>query len=144
MSTAPDGVTRWWVRRRALVALIGVGVAALAVIVVSALNGALTYYKTPTEIEQDPGSAATVRVSGLVEVGSVHRHGQGVAFTLTDGVRSLHVVSYNAPASTFRSGQGAVVQGRIEPDGRFLAQQVIVRHSDQYEPASSASTSGTR
>jgi cytochrome c-type biogenesis protein CcmE len=116
-----------------------VAVAIIALLVVSSMKGTLSYYRTPSEIDgSPPPTGQSVRVGGLVTVGTVHYHGPVVRFVLTDGASDLDVVSRTVPPSTFRGGQGAVVVGHVLKDGLFRADSVVVRHSNEYEPATSA------
>ena len=128
-------------RRRAL--FLGlVVVAAVAVLAVAAMEGTFTYYRTPTELAAHPsGPGQSLRLSGMVVPGSVHRHGSHVRFELTDGAHDVTVRSVAAPPSDFRAGQGAVVEGVMKQPGVFQAQRVLVRHSNQYRPANSSSGS---
>lgn len=101
------------------------------------LKGALTYYETPTELDASPvASTTTVRLAGLVVAGTVRRDGGTVRFTLSDGAKDVPVVSTDTPPGTFRAGQGAVVEGHKDADGVFHADQIIVRHSNEYRPPS--------
>lgn len=126
--------------RRPTVAVLVLATALLVlagVLVAAALNHSLSYYRTPTELVSSPQGDRSVRVEGLVVAGSVHHSGARVRFVITDGAHDLHVVTTEAPPATFQAGQGAVVEGHLLPDGVFRADQVMVRHSNQYEPPGS-------
>jgi cytochrome c-type biogenesis protein CcmE len=117
----------------AIAVLAGIGLVAT-----SAMQGTLTYYKTPTDlVTRPPSSTESVRVGGLVTAGTVHHRGPVVRFVLTDGAHDLDVVTDGTPPSTFRGGAGAVVEGHVAGSGIFHATRVIVRHSNQYHPPSS-------
>ena len=131
----PDASRGRWRRRLPWLVLAAAAVVALGVLVASAFQGSLTFYRTPSELVGQPQGSSSVRVGGLVAPGSVHQHGRTISFTLTDGVQDLRVVSEDQPAGTFREGQGAVVEGHMGTDGRFDAGTVIVRHSNQYQPS---------
>ena len=124
-----------WRRRLPWLVLTAAVVAGFLVVAAAAMQGSLTYYRTPSEVVGQPQGSSPMRVGGLVAAGSVQRHGATISFTLTDGVQDLRVVSRDQPAGTFREGQGAVVEGRLGADGRFDAATVIVRHSNQYQPS---------
>ncbi|MGW0231234.1 cytochrome c maturation protein CcmE [Actinopolymorpha singaporensis] len=111
-----------------LVLVVGVGVVAA-----SGFEGTLTYYKTPTEVATQPALRDQhLRVGGLVVKGTLSGSGSAVRFELTDGAHDLDVVTDGTLPRTFRAGQGAVVEGRVDPHGRFRADRVLVRHSNQY------------
>ena len=127
-------------RRRRLPLLLLALLALVAVVLVagSGFGGALTYYKTPSELVAAPVSSTTLRLGGLVVRGSLERTGPVTTFTLTDGATDIEVVSRDQPPGTFREGQGAVVEGRLGSDGVFEADQIIVRHSNEYRPPDTA------
>lgn len=119
-----------------------VGVALVALVVLSGMNDTLTYYRTPTEIAGSPPPAGeSVRVGGLVTAGTVQHRGAVVRFVLTDGANDLDVVSRVAPPRTFRGGQGAVVEGHVLSDGVLRADRVVVRHSNEYRPPTTSAES---
>ncbi len=132
--TTTDGAGRR--RRNILRALVGLVVVAGAVVLLAgAMNGTLTYYRTPSELGRDPAAARQhIRLGGLVVAGSVEHHGPVVRFTLTDGAADVEVVTRDTPPQTFHGGRGAVVDGHLTSGGVFEATQVLVRHSDEYRP----------
>jgi len=119
--------------RRAKALLIAVAAAVLALLATAAAEGTLTYYRTPSQLVSSPTGSSSVRLGGTVVAGSIHRREGVVRFELTDGQDTVPVVAYAVPPSTFRAGQGAVVQGRMESDGTFRATSVIVRHDNVYK-----------
>jgi cytochrome c-type biogenesis protein CcmE len=125
-----------WRRGRWQLTLLGVvAAAAVALMATSSVQGAMTYYVTPTEIAADPGLArGNLRVGGMVVPGTVERSGASVQFRLTDGAHDLDVLSRDTLPETFRAGQGAVVEGTVGADGVLDADRVMVRHSNEYRP----------
>ncbi|WP_158228344.1 cytochrome c maturation protein CcmE [Pseudonocardia sp. MH-G8] len=118
--------SRWRLLVVVLVAVAGTGVLAM-----SGLQGTTVYYLTPTEIlGSDPGEH--VRLGGLVEVGTVRGTGDQVEFVLTDGTQDVLVAATVALPRVFTEGEGAVVEGTLGADGVFHADQVMVRHSNEY------------
>lgn len=123
-------------RRRAwgpwlAVAVIG---AILAWLLFSGLSSALVYYLTPTElaVRGEAAVGSPVRLGGLVLPGSVNGAATDLTFVLTDGETEITVHSTVAPTSSFREGAGAVVEGTLRPDGVFEADEVLVRHDENY------------
>lgn len=107
--------------------------AAVGVLAGAGLSGNLVYYKTTTELVTDPGlSGKRIRLGGLVLPGSVQRTADGVSFTLTDGVRDVRVINVGQPRGVFTAGQGALVEGRLGPDGVFRSDLLLVKHSNSY------------
>jgi len=115
--------------------LVGVGlVAIVGWLAFSGVGNALVYYLTPTELAAR-GEAAigqSVRLGGLVVPGSVSGSATDLTFVLTDGDTQITVHSTVAPTSSFREGAGAVVEGVLRSDGVFEADEVLVKHDENY------------
>lgn len=121
-------------RRWGLLLGVVVVVAVIGYLALSSVGNALVYYLTPTEL-LDRGSAAvgdTVRLGGLVEIGSIAGEAPNLRFVLTDGTSEIIVHATSAPTRSFREGIGAVVEGTLGADGVFEASQVIVKHDENY------------
>jgi cytochrome c-type biogenesis protein CcmE len=114
---------------------VGAGVAAIiGWLAFSGVGNALVYYLTPTELAAR-GEAAigqSVRLGGLVRPGSVSGSATDLTFVLTDGETEITVHSTVAPTSSFREGAGAVVEGVLRPDRVFEADEVLVKHDENY------------
>ena len=107
--------------------------AAVAVLAVVGLGEAAVYYRTPTEVlERPPVAGDRLRLGGLVLPGTVRSDGTTVLFELSDGVTGVTVVHRGDPSGVFQEGQGAVVEGVLGSDGRFLSDLVMVKHSNEY------------
>ncbi|MEV0809836.1 cytochrome c maturation protein CcmE [Micromonospora sp. NPDC050200] len=123
-------------RRTGRIALVGVLLAAGGVLVTSALRDTLTYYRTPDEVLTDPtATRERVRLGGEVVPGSLRRDGDLVVFRLAAGGREIAVRQRGVPPETFREGENAVVEGTLAVDGIFRADQVLVRHGNEYRPS---------
>jgi len=113
-------------------ALVGGAFAALVAI---SLSSAIVYYATPTELTADARSGG-VRLYGVVEPGSVEWAAESatVSFRVTDGTTTIPVESRSIPTGLFRDGIGVVLAGRLNGSGVFTADEVLVKHSEVYEP----------
>ena len=122
-----------------ILVLVAVVVVVVAWLAFSSVGNALVYYQEPHELlaRGDAAVGETVRLGGLVEMGSVQREAPGddyeLRFVLTDNQAAVPVVSTNAPTSSFREGTGAVVEGALDAEGTFVATQIIVKHDENYE-----------
>jgi cytochrome c-type biogenesis protein CcmE len=121
-----------------MVVLVGTLVATVGLVVAALLQHSLSYYRTPSQLTTSAPGGSDVRVEGYVVPGTVHRSGTRVVFEISDGSSQLRVVSTVAPPATFRAGQGAVVEGRLVRDGVLRADQVLVKHSNEYHAAGPA------
>jgi cytochrome c-type biogenesis protein CcmE len=108
--------------------------AVFAWLLFSGLSSALVYYLTPTELAArgDAAIGAPVRLGGLVATGSISGTATDLIFVLTDGETDVTVHSTVAPTDSFREGAGAVVEGRLRADGVFEADEVLVKHDENY------------
>lgn len=106
-------------------------------LILSAFQENLVFFHTPTEVAEGKApSGRSFRIGGLVETGSIKRAADGVTvnFVVTDTAKSIPV-SYKGPLpDLFKEGKGAVVQGKLGPDGTFIASEVLAKHDENYMP----------
>ena len=123
-------------RRRLWVVAAAAPVLALAVgLSLWAMNDSVTYFFSPSEANaQSAPSGRDVRLGGLVEAGSVVRHGADTAFSITDNAATTRVMFHGDLPDLFREGQGIVAQGSFQPDRTFVAKQVLAKHDETYMP----------
>ncbi len=112
--------------------------AALGYLIYSGMSSAVVYFVTPTELVGQ-GVAAhgrPLRLGGMVERGSLDWNPRtlDLRFRLTDGHTSVPVTHKGTPPDLFGEGQGAVVEGRLQPDGSFVASTIMAKHSEEYMP----------
>ena len=98
-----------------------------------------TYYHTISELGSLQGAALhqRMRVSGNVRTGSIE-HGVGrTDFVLEEQGKELKVsyIGRDPLPDTFKDGAQALVEGRLNPDGRFTAEQVQTKCASKYEAA---------
>lgn len=76
------------------------------------------------------------RVGGLVVDGSVRREpGElRVEFALTDLENQLPIYYDGILPDLFREGQGIIAHGRLDDTGRFVADEVLAKHDENYMP----------
>jgi cytochrome c-type biogenesis protein CcmE len=124
-------------RRPRIATLLGLAlvVAAFLVLVAISLTSALVYYVTPTELASARPST-TVRLYGVVVPGSVEWNtaSRTLAFQVTDGTTTVDVSSTALPTALFRDGIGVVLVGQATDAGHFVADELLVKHSEVYEP----------
>ena len=114
-------------------ALVVIGVAAL--LILNALNSNIALYVTPSEVAAGKSPAGQVfRIGGMVKDDSVKRDGLTVNFVITDMVKDIPVAYTGILPDLFKEGKGAVIQGRLNPDGQFIASEVLAKHDENYMP----------
>ncbi|HEX2772753.1 MAG TPA: cytochrome c maturation protein CcmE [Micromonosporaceae bacterium] len=127
------------------IAAVAVVLAAGALVVTGALRDTLTYYRTPGEVLDDPGTRRErVRLGGEVVPGSLRRSGDVLVFRLAEAGREIPVEQRGVPPETFREGEGAVVEGTLSADGVFRSDHVLVRHGNEYRPSAAPEPADAR
>lgn len=116
----------------ALVAILGAGVLAAW-----ALRSQASYFYVPSEIVVKPPEAGrAVRLGGMVERGSLRTEADGItiAFVVGDGKARVPVRFKGITPSLFVEGSGVVAEGRMAPDGMFVADNLLAKHDERYVP----------
>ena len=128
--------------RHKKLAAIGGGLAALGIIaalVLMAFEKNLVFFFTPTQVAANEAPLGrTFRIGGMVEQGSVKRHGVEVRFVVTDTAKTIPVVYRGQLPDLFREGKGVVAQGQLGTDGVFRAREVLAKHDENYMPPEAA------
>jgi cytochrome c-type biogenesis protein CcmE len=122
-------------RRIQIIALAAVALTISAVLVGYAMRDGINFFRTPTQVVENPPSPSEVfRIGGLVEEGSLVR-GQGaeVTFRVTDTNASVPVSYTGVLPDLFGEGEGTVALGSLI-DGVFVAREVLARHDETYMP----------
>lgn len=124
--------------RRLVFILLGLGLIGTAsALVLNAFQSNLVFFNTPSEVAaKTVPHGRSFRLGGLVEPGSLQRDPQGltVQFEITDTVQKVSVSYTGLLPDLFQEGKGVVAQGRLLPDGRFVAETVLARHDENYMP----------
>ena len=124
--------------------LVGCGVlllAAATALILSAFQQNLVFFLTPSEVASGQAPAdKTFRIGGLVEEGSIQRETDGITvhFAITDTAKTIPVVYTGSLPDLFKEGKGAVVQGKINSEGIFVASEVLAKHDENYMPPEAA------
>ena len=95
------------------------------------------FFYTPAEILARPDGFRdkTIRIGALVVRDSTTWDADKVLlkFRVTeDNQHTIPVVYTGVKPDMFREGQGVVVEGRMDGSGTFLANNLLVKHSEQY------------
>ncbi len=119
--------------------LIGVGVAVLTLaagLVLFALRDSIVFFHTPSDLAEKPiASGQRFRLGGLVAEGSVKRGGgTKVEFAVTDTLKTVPVSYEGVLPDLFKEGQGVVAEGKLTPEGTFIADSVLAKHDENYMP----------
>ena len=122
-------------KRAAIIVGALIAIAIAAVLILNALNSNIALYVTPSEVAAGKSPAGQAfRIGGMVKDGSVKRDGLTVHFVITDMVKDIPVAYTGILPDLFKEGKGAVIQGRLNPDGQFAASEVLAKHDENYMP----------
>ncbi|WP_174377468.1 cytochrome c maturation protein CcmE [Sphingomonas jaspsi] len=116
----------------ALVALIGAVLLAMW-----GLQDRAAYFVTPSDIAAGKGrDGAALRLGGMVVKGSLARDPDGltIRFKVSDTKKETPVLFRGITPDLFKEGNGAVAEGRLGPDGVFVADTILAKHDERYMP----------
>lgn len=127
------------VRKQRLLLVIG------GVVFVSIAVGLITYamreninlFYPPAKIAKgDVPHNRMIRGGGCVKPGSIVRSTQNldVQFLLTDGKAEVPVKYSGILPDLFAEGEAAVINGKVDSQGVFQAEQVLAKHDENYTP----------
>ncbi len=126
-------------KRLAIAGGVVVAVGAIAALVLNAFQSNLVFFYSPTQIAaKEAPSNRTFRIGGLVQEGSVKRDGVKVNFVVTDTAQTVPVSYEGILPDLFKEGKGVVAQGQLNPDGVFVAREVLAKHDENYMPPEAA------
>ncbi len=114
-------------------ALLGVA----GVFMYQALASSLVYFILPSEYAAAPENYdGRIRLGGLVEEGTMNYDNaqNQLSFSVWDGYVASPVRYSGAPPELFKENTGVVVVGHFE-DSTFISDEVLVKHTEVYEPA---------
>lgn len=124
--------------QRLTLALLAVGaIAGASGLALSALKDQASFFYAPGDVKKDglPLGHA-VRLGGMVEGGSIKRLADGVSirFVVTDGQATVPVSFRGVTPDLFREKSGVVAEGQFQPDGSFVATNLLAKHDERYMP----------
>ncbi|MFQ5760650.1 MAG: cytochrome c maturation protein CcmE [Acidiferrobacterales bacterium] len=122
-------------KRMAVIVVSVVGFTVAALFVLNAFRSNLVFFYSPSEVlAGEAPLAQRFRVGGLVEQGSVKKSGTKVDFIVTDMNKKISVHYEGILPDLFREGQGVIAQGRLTANNRFVADEVLAKHDENYMP----------
>ena len=126
-------------KRRIYFILIGLATLSTAVaLVMTAFEDNIVYFHSPTDIatRTDLQKDRRLRLGGLVKQGSWQKESDGLThkFFVTDTAHDIRVAYKGIMPDLFREGQGVVMEGRLQQDGSFRADEVLAKHDENYMP----------
>jgi cytochrome c-type biogenesis protein CcmE len=122
-------------QRMLAVTLVLIGISIATVLVLQALEENAMFFRSPSEIvngEVPEGRA--FRLGGLVVEGSFNREPGSLeaTFNVTDNISTVTVSYTGVFPDLFKEGQGMIANGSLQPDGTFIATEVLAKHDENY------------
>jgi cytochrome c-type biogenesis protein CcmE len=130
-------------QRMLAVGLAVAGIAIAAALTLRAFKENMMFYVEISDVVKgNVPDDRNFRVGGLVVENSVRRRSGelDIEFTLTDLQSELPILYSGILPDLFREGQGIIAHGRLNDDGKFVADTVLAKHDEQYMPPEVADT----
>jgi cytochrome c-type biogenesis protein CcmE len=125
--------------------LAGVGIAAVlcaVLLAMSALKEQAAYFYAPADlVDGNIPMGRPVRVGGMVKEGSIRRDADGVTinFLVADTSKATIKVRFTGiTPDLFKENGGVIAEGRFQPDGNFVATEILAKHDENYRPPEQA------
>jgi len=111
------------------------------------LKDRAAYFVTPSDIalrKAIPDKA--MRLGGMVVKGSLKREPDGltIRFIVSDTKATTPVIYRGIVPDLFREGSGVVAEGRLDPNGLFVADTILAKHDERYMPPQMANEVGSQ
>ena len=124
-------------QRLVLVVLAAAAMIGAVLLAMWGLQDRAAYFVTPSDIvaSKVPADKA-MRLGGMVVKGSLKRDADGITirFTVSDGKAETPVVFHGITPDLFKEGSGVVAEGRLDPNGLFVADNILAKHDERYMP----------
>jgi cytochrome c-type biogenesis protein CcmE len=124
-------------QRLVLVILAAAAMIGAVLLAMWGLQDRAAYFVTPSDIAASKVSTdKAMRLGGMVVKGSLKRDPDGITirFTVSDQKAVTPVVFRGITPDLFREGSGVVAEGRLDPNGLFVADNILAKHDERYMP----------
>ena len=124
-------------QRLILVALAMTALLGAVLLAMWGLQDRAAYFVTPSDIAAGKATPdKAMRLGGMVVRGSLKRDPDGVThrFMVSDTKAETPVVFRGITPDLFKEGNGVVAEGRLQPDGLFVADNILAKHDERYMP----------
>ena len=132
--------------QRLYLGLLGLAaIAGASGLALSALKDQAAFFYAPGDVaKQGLPLGRAVRLGGMVESGSIRKQADGVtiSFVVTDGKATVPVTFKGITPDLFKERSGVVAEGQFQPDGSFVASNLLAKHDEKYMPPEMAGKMG--
>ena len=125
--------------QRLVLLLLAIGAVVGAVLLaMSAMRDQASFFYAPSDVARKGLPLdRSVRIGGMVRQGSIRRRPDGVTidFLVGDDTPAMIPVRYTGiTPDLFRENSGVIAEGRFQPDGTFIASEILAKHDENYMP----------
>lgn len=124
-------------KRLYLIVLLVTGVSISAFLMFKAFQENMNLYYEPVRVAAgEAPKDHDFRMGGMVVKDSVRRNDGSleVMFDVTDYKGTVTVYYNGILPDLFRDGQGIITRGRLDKEGKFIAEEVLAKHDENYMP----------
>jgi cytochrome c-type biogenesis protein CcmE len=125
-------------QRLTLLVLAIAAVLGAVLLAMSALKDQAAYFYAPGDLAREgPPIGRAVRIGGMVQAGSLKRAPDGVTIRFTVKDETPHTIPVRFTGivpDLFKENSGVVAEGRFQPDGLFVADNILAKHDENYMP----------
>lgn len=124
-------------QRLVLVVLAAAAMIGAVLLAMWGLQDRAAYFVTPSDISASKVPAdKPMRLGGMVVKGSLKRDADGITirFIVSDQKAQTPVVFRGITPDLFKEGSGVVAEGRLDPTGLFVADNILAKHDERYMP----------
>lgn len=104
-------------------------------LVLDSFNQSIIFFMTPTELKQVNFDEKVIRIGGMVKEHSLKKSSDDltVEFIITDTREDVKIIFNGLLPNLFREKQGVVAKGILK-ENEFIAQELLVKHDENYMP----------
>lgn len=124
-------------QRLLLILLLLAGVGLATTLALFALQKNINHYFSPNQMANGEAPIGQrIRGGGIVVPGSLARNSDDltVTFKIETGGAEVEVVYTGILPDLFREGQGIVGTGKLDKNRRFMADELLAKHDENYMP----------
>jgi len=125
-------------QRLTLLVLAIAAILGAVLLAMSALKDQAAYFYAPGDIAREgPPVGRAVRIGGMVQAGSLRRAADGVTIDFLVKDETPHTIPVRFTGivpDLFKENSGVVAEGRFQPGGLFVADNILAKHDENYMP----------
>ena len=125
-------------QRLVLLVMAGLAVLGAVLLAMSAMRDQASFFYAPGDVARKGVPLdRSVRIGGMVRDGSIQRQPDGMTIHFLVGDESDATIPVRFTGITpelFRENSGVVAEGRFQPDGSFVASEILAKHDENYMP----------